>query len=142
MDKKNGKTCRGAFVHSATAANHPLMFPNALVARRKGAPRDLLSLRCVHSVEGCTKLKACRGLEAFNDFNIHLTALELIHDNVTDAPTWDQFGRGRLFSLPSSRLRKPYELIDDGHRILIFSVWTTCLDLLSCLLEQQGLDYL
>jgi SWI/SNF-related matrix-associated actin-dependent regulator 1 of chromatin subfamily A len=34
------------------------------------------------------------------------------------------------------------ELVAEGHRILIFSVWTSCLDLLSCLLENLDLEYL
>ena len=34
------------------------------------------------------------------------------------------------------------KLISEGHPILIFSVWTSCLDLLGCLLEMLGLEYL
>mmetsp|Transcript_27374 Transcript_27374/g.62837 ORF Transcript_27374/g.62837 Transcript_27374/m.62837 type:complete len:186 (+) Transcript_27374:2655-3212(+) len=33
------------------------------------------------------------------------------------------------------------ELISDGHRILIFSQWTRCLDLLGCLLESMHLNF-
>jgi SWI/SNF-related matrix-associated actin-dependent regulator 1 of chromatin subfamily A len=98
------------------------------------------------SGEGCTKLKVAEELEAFNDFNIHLTALELIHDNELRRPDLGRYvlDEEALFSSAKFvRLRKLLpELIADGHRILIFSVWTTCLDLLSCLLEQLGLDYL
>jgi len=34
------------------------------------------------------------------------------------------------------------ELVSDGHRILIFSNWTNCLDLLSCLMDNLGMNYL
>ena len=34
------------------------------------------------------------------------------------------------------------ELISEGHRILIFSQWTRCLDLLGCLLEALEFKYL
>lgn len=34
------------------------------------------------------------------------------------------------------------ELVGKGHRILIFSVWTNCLDLLTCLLDHMDMSYL
>ena len=34
------------------------------------------------------------------------------------------------------------ELIEGGHRMLIFSQWTKCLDLLGCLMDFLGLSYL
>jgi SWI/SNF-related matrix-associated actin-dependent regulator 1 of chromatin subfamily A len=34
------------------------------------------------------------------------------------------------------------KLIAEGHKILIFSVWTSCLDLLGCLMEHLGLKFL
>lgn len=34
------------------------------------------------------------------------------------------------------------KLIKDGHRMLIFSQWTRCLDLLGCLMDAMNLRYL
>jgi SWI/SNF-related matrix-associated actin-dependent regulator 1 of chromatin subfamily A len=147
-DKKNGKTVtEHLFTQLRKAANHPLMLRTRykLPAEKEHLAHTFYRYGAFRG-EGCTKLKVAEELEAFNDFNIHLTALELIHDNELRRPDLGRYvlDEEALFSSAKFvRLRKLLpELITDGHRILIFSVWTTCLDLLSCLLEQLGLDYL
>lgn len=96
--------------------------------------------------EGCTMVKVREELDRFNDFEIHLTALELLEENRL---RHEQLGRYVLqekdlfSSAKCKRLRAILpDLVGKGHRILIFSVWTSCLDLLSCLMEQMGLGYL
>jgi SWI/SNF-related matrix-associated actin-dependent regulator 1 of chromatin subfamily A len=147
-DKKNGKTVtEHLFTQLRKAANHPLMLRTRykLPAEKEHLAHSFYRYGAFGG-EGCTKLKVAEELEGFNDFNIHLTALELIHDNELRRPDLGRYvlDEEALFSSAKFvRLRKLLpELIADGHRILIFSVWTTCLDLLSCLLEQLGLDYL
>ena len=96
--------------------------------------------------EGCTQAKVGEALESYNDFQIHLTALELIeanHHRRSDLERYVLREDDLFASSKFVRLRKLLpEMIGDGHRILIFSVWTSCLDLLSCLLESMGLDCL
>jgi len=96
--------------------------------------------------EGSTKAKVREELEKFNDFDIHLTALELIEENPLRREELDRYilDEQDLFcSAKFVRLRKLIpELLAGGHRILIFSCWTTLLDLLGCLLEQMSLGFL
>ena len=96
--------------------------------------------------EGCTKERVAQELEGFSDFDLHLTALELIDENPLKE---DQLGRYRLTEddlFASAKLKRLQEIlpemISNGHRILIFSMWTSCLDLLGCLLEQMALKYM
>jgi hypothetical protein len=64
--------------------------------------------------------QGCRGLEAFNDFSIHLTALGP-SDVVRRRLGTLRFGRGGSFLFCQFvRLRKLYELIADGHHFDIF----------------------
>jgi len=96
--------------------------------------------------EGCTKERVLKELEKFNDFDIHLMAIELLQENQHRLPDLERYilSQDDLFrSAKFVRLRALVpELVKDGHRILIFSVWTSCLDLLGCLLETLGMDYL
>jgi SWI/SNF-related matrix-associated actin-dependent regulator 1 of chromatin subfamily A len=147
-DKKNGKTVtEHLFTQLRKAANHPLMLRTRykLPAEKEHLAHNFYRYGAF-SGEGCTKLKVAEELEGFNDFSIHLTALELISQNELLRPDLGRYvlDEEALFSSAKFvRLRKLLpELIADGHRILIFSVWTTCLDLLSCLLEQLDLGYL
>jgi SWI/SNF-related matrix-associated actin-dependent regulator 1 of chromatin subfamily A len=72
--------------------------------------------------------------------------LELIDENPHRRQDLERYilPEDALFSSAKfSRLRSLLPtLIQDGHRILIFSVWTSCLDLLGCLVEHLGLNYL
>jgi SWI/SNF-related matrix-associated actin-dependent regulator of chromatin subfamily A containing DEAD/H box 1 len=148
-NKKKGSTA--AYEHLFTqlrkAAHHPLMLRTRYVSREE---KDHL----VHWFlqygafrgEGCTKAKVAAELEKFTDFDIHLTASELLDENPLRRSELGRYvldERDLFCSAKFVRLRKLLpDLIADGHRILIFSVWTTCLDLLGCLLEQMGLGFL
>jgi SWI/SNF-related matrix-associated actin-dependent regulator 1 of chromatin subfamily A len=146
--KKGDSTSREhLFTQLRKAANHPLMLRTRYTS---AAEKEHLSHSFYRygafSGGGCTKLKVAEELEGFNDFQIHLTALELIQDNSCRRPDLERYvleAEDLFSSAKFVRLRKLLpELIAGGHRILIFSVWTSCLDLLSCLLEQLDLDYL
>ncbi len=87
-DKKNGKTVtEHLFTQLRKAANHPLMLRTRykLPAEKEHLAHTFYRYGAFRG-EGCTKLKVAEELEAFNDFNIHLTALELIHDNELRRP--------------------------------------------------------
>jgi SWI/SNF-related matrix-associated actin-dependent regulator 1 of chromatin subfamily A len=147
-EKKNGTTSREhLFTQLRKAANHPLMLRTRykLPAEKEHLAHTFYRYGAF-SGEGCTKLKVAEELELFNDFQIHLTALELISENGARRADCGRYvlEEEDLFSSAKFvRLRKLLpELIAGGHRILIFSVWTSCLDLLSCLLEQMTFDYL
>ena len=142
---------RGAREHLFTqlrkSAHHPL-----LLRTRYLEPSETNHLiDCFYKFgafrgEGCSRERVKNELERYSDFEIHLTALDLLHQN----PSRDNdLGRYVLreedlySSAKCQRLRTLLpEIIGEGHRVLLFSVWTTCLDLLSCLLEQLGLKYM
>jgi SWI/SNF-related matrix-associated actin-dependent regulator 1 of chromatin subfamily A len=147
-EKKNGNTVTDhLFTQLRKAANHPLMLRTRykLPAEKEHLSHTFYRYGAF-SGEGCTKLKVAEELERFNDFQIHLAALEMIHENELRRPDLGRYvleAEDLFCSAKFVRLRKLLpELIAGGHRILIFSVWTSCLDLLSCLLEQLDFDYL
>lgn len=142
---------RGAREHIFTqlrkAAHHPL-----LLRTRYLEPSEITHL--VDSFyrfgafqgEGCTRERVKEEVEGFNDFDIHLTALDLVDQNPMREDELRRYvlKEDDLFSSAKfKRLRTLLpELVGKGHRILIFSVWTSCLDLLSCLLEQLNMKYM
>ena len=80
-----------------------------------------------------------------NDFEIHSMSLELIHQN---RGMEDKLGGFTLMQddmFVSPKLVKLREmlpsLISDGHRILLFSQWTSCLDILECLMNALSLKF-
>jgi len=135
------------FTQLRKAAHHPLMLRSRYTEpKQKKHLVDCFYKFGAFRGEACTKEKVAEELEKFNDFDIHLTALELVESNKFLRDELDRYilKEDDLFSSAKCvRLKKLLpELIDGGHRILIFSVWTTCLDLLSCLMEQMELDYM
>lgn len=95
--------------------------------------------------EASSKERVARELEKYNDFEIHLTAHELLDEN----PNRKELERYILTeedlfqSAKMVRLREILpEIISDGHRILIFSVWTSCLDLLGVMLDNMGIRFM
>ena len=77
---------------------------------------------------------------------LHCAALELIEENKLRREELGQYllEQQDLFSSPKfERLRVLLpELIEKGHRILIFSQWTLCMDLLGCLMDSLDLAFL
>eukprot|EP00980_Cylindrotheca_fusiformis_P006070 scaffold1306_cov100-Cylindrotheca_fusiformis.AAC.4 len=148
---KNGASSAAIGEHLFTnlrkAANHPL-----LLRTRHTSPAEIDRLTehfqkyGAFQGDGSTKERIREELSKFNDFHIHLTALELIDENPHRRSDLERYilPEEALFSSAKFlRLRQLLpQLIADGHRILIFSVWTSCLDLLGCLVEHLGLKYL
>ena len=147
--KKNGgaQQREHLFTQLRKAAHHPLL----LRSRHTSSAEKEHMARWFHRYgafrgEGCTRKKVAEELERFNDFMVHLTA----HDLITENPLrHNELGRyilqeEDLFSSAKFvRLQQLLpQLISEGHRILIFSGWTSCLDLLTCLLEKLRIEYL
>ncbi len=135
------------FTQLRKAAHHPLLLRTRyLSASEKEHLTTYFHRYGAFRGEACTKEKVAEELDKFNDFEIHLSALELIDENEHRRADLDRYvlNENDLFcSSKFIKLRKMLpELVSDGHRILIFSVWTSCLDLLSCLLETLNLSYL
>ena len=114
----------------------------------------------------CTLIKVREAVDQMNDFDIHLMALELMEEEEEEEESGNSNHKKKQEQEQQLRRHKtlsPYilmeddlfssakcvllrqlvpQLVADGHRILIFSIWTNCLDLLSCLMEQMGFKYL
>mmetsp|Transcript_4548 Transcript_4548/g.6555 ORF Transcript_4548/g.6555 Transcript_4548/m.6555 type:complete len:808 (+) Transcript_4548:927-3350(+) len=135
------------FTNLRKAAHHPL-----LLRTRHNSPEEIDHMvEYFHKYgafkgEGSTRARVKEELGKFNDFHIHLTALDLIDENNLRRKDLERYilPETSLFSSAKfSRLQTLLpELIGNGHRILIFSVWTSCLDLLGCLMEHLGVSYL
>ncbi|KAL3922843.1 MAG: hypothetical protein SGILL_001987, partial [Bacillariaceae sp.] len=147
---KNGSKLTAAigdhlFTNLRKAAHHPLMLRS-----RHTSPEEIEHLTdCFYKYgafqgEGCTKERVAEELKSFSDFLIHLTALELLDANPhrEDVRRY-VLGEDDLFSSAKFiRLRELLPtLIANGHRMLIFSSWTSCLDLLGCLMDHLNLKY-
>jgi len=150
---KNAKKLTAAvgdhlFTNLRKAANHPL-----LLRTRHNTPAEMEHLTTyfhkygAFQGDGSTKARVAEELSKFNDFQIHLTALELIEANPHRRRDLGRYilDEEALFdSAKFARLRTllPQLIGRDGHRVLIFSGWTSCLDLLGCLMEHLDLEYL
>jgi SWI/SNF-related matrix-associated actin-dependent regulator 1 of chromatin subfamily A len=84
-----------------------------------------------------------RELARFSDFDLHSMACDLIQENPLRAKEMERYKLAQedLFCSPKFvKLRTLIPLlIKEGHRMLIFSQWKMCLDLLDCLLDSMGL---
>jgi SWI/SNF-related matrix-associated actin-dependent regulator 1 of chromatin subfamily A len=135
------------FTNLRKAAHHPL-----LLRTRHNSPEEIEHLTTsfhrygAFKGEGSTRARVAEELAKFNDFLIHLTACELIDEKPMRRKDLQRYilDEESLFSSAKfARLRTMLpKLIAEGHKILIFSVWTSCLDLLGCLMEHLGLKFL
>mmetsp|Transcript_27842 Transcript_27842/g.31267 ORF Transcript_27842/g.31267 Transcript_27842/m.31267 type:complete len:1081 (-) Transcript_27842:1872-5114(-) len=134
------------FTNLRKCAHHPLLLRN-----RWNSEIEMKHLTdCFYKYgafkgEGCTKQRVGEEIASWNDFNIHLTALDLIQENNRSSLDLDRYvlKEEDLFcSAKFESLRKLLpDLISNNHRILIFSSWTSCLDLLGCLMDYLKLKY-
>ena len=149
--KKSGtRQMDHVFTQLRKAAHHPLLLRTRHT--RKEERHELATLFHEYGAfrgDGCNNMfgKVLEAVNDMNDFDIHLMALELMDDSsklrretlskyvLEEADLWSSAKCVRLRQLVP-------ELVEQGHRVLIFSVWTSCLDLLSCLMEHLGMSYL
>mmetsp|Transcript_30421 Transcript_30421/g.34677 ORF Transcript_30421/g.34677 Transcript_30421/m.34677 type:complete len:1240 (-) Transcript_30421:270-3989(-) len=126
-------------------ANHPLLLRN----------RHLNNLETEHLAEhlrlygyfgdSCKPNLVKKELKKMSDFDIHLAALDVISENPDREKEMSRYVLLESDLYCSPKLEKLRILIPDlvskGHRILIFSQWTNCLDLLGCLMESLGMTF-
>jgi len=150
---KNGSTVNPGtgehlFTNLRKCAHHPL-----LLRTRWNTPEEVKRVIddfCRFGAfkgDGCFNMKQRveEEMKSWNDFEIHLTALDLIQENEHRRadlqryilPEKDLFCSSKFESL-RSLLPK---LISEGHRILVFSSWTSCLDLLGCLMDYLRIQF-
>jgi len=134
------------FTNLRKAAHHPLLLRTR---HTKKEEVDRL-VDCFYKFrafqgDGCTRDRVADEVSKFSDFHIHVTAVSLIEEKKHREPELKPYvlEEEDLFSSAKFvRLRTLLpELVSNGHRILIFSSWTSCLDLLGCLMENLDLKY-
>ncbi|XP_015894276.3 protein CHROMATIN REMODELING 19 isoform X2 [Ziziphus jujuba] len=125
------------FVQFRKIANHPLL------VRRIYSDEDVVRFAKKLYPMGvfgfeCTLDKVIEELKSYNDFSIHRV---LLYYNVSDA-------KGSLsdkYVMLSAKCQALAELLpslkQDGHRVLIFSQWTSMLDILEWTLDVIGVTY-
>jgi len=151
--EKNGSTVSPGtgehlFTNLRKCAHHPLLLRthwNTLEEKKR-----LIDDFCRFGAfkgDGCHNMKQRveEEMQSWNDFEIHLTALDLIQENEHRRKDLERYilSENCLFcsaKFQSLRSLLP-KLILEGHRILVFSSWTSCLDLLGCLMEHLGIKF-
>lgn len=141
--RKGGSAAKDhLFTQLRKAAHHPLL----LRTRHTSTEEKRRLADCFYRFgafrgEACSRERVAGELEKYSDFEIHLTASELVDGNPCLKTELDRYilREDDLFSSAKFvRLRSLLpELISKQHRVLVFSQWTTCLDLLGCLLESM-----
>ena len=80
-----------------------------------------------------------------SDFLIHSMCLDIIQDNNSMKDKLERFTlmETDMFVSPKlERLRTMLpKLVKEGHRVLLFSQWTMCMDILECLLNSLGMKF-
>ncbi|KAF5779104.1 putative DNA helicase chromatin remodeling SNF2 family [Helianthus annuus] len=124
------------FVQFRKIANHPLLVRRIYTDKDVVRFAKMLHPRGVFGDE-CTLDRVIEELKSYNDFSIH--RLLLYHgdgnsENLSDEHVLDS-GKCRALAgfLPT--------LVDGGHRVLIFSQWTSMLDILEWALDVIGVTY-
>eukprot|EP00554_Chaetoceros_debilis_P002425 CAMPEP_0194085366 /NCGR_PEP_ID=MMETSP0149-20130528/17372_1 /TAXON_ID=122233 /ORGANISM="Chaetoceros debilis, Strain MM31A-1" /LENGTH=1145 /DNA_ID=CAMNT_0038768237 /DNA_START=83 /DNA_END=3520 /DNA_ORIENTATION=+ len=135
------------FTQLRKAANHTLLLRN-----RHQSPEAIEHLSKSLFVAGyfgydatCTQTLVKKELELFSDYDIHCAALSLIEDNRNLRPELGKYllQESDLFCSPKfARIQETLpKMIEQQHRVLIFSQWTRCLDLLGCLMEAMSIRF-
>jgi SWI/SNF-related matrix-associated actin-dependent regulator of chromatin subfamily A containing DEAD/H box 1 len=128
-------------------ANHPLLLRNRHIS--ESAIEHLATHLRMYGFfgheESCTMELVKKEVRSLSDFDVHHAALEVIDEKESRRAEMEQYllDENDLFCSPKlEKLRTLIpELVEKGHRLLIFSQWTNCLDLLGCLLETLGMKF-
>jgi SWI/SNF-related matrix-associated actin-dependent regulator 1 of chromatin subfamily A len=136
------------FTELRKAANHPLLLRTRHL---NDTEINYLALRMLNynyfgSDATCTLQLVKNELEKMSDYDIHCAASTMIDENSARREHLEKYTlvENDLFCSPKFvRLRALLpELIEKGHRILLFSQWTRVLDLMHNLLEMLGMKFL
>jgi len=142
----NPGTGEHLFTNLRKCAHHPLLLRNRWNSKeaKKQLTEDFYRFGAFKG-EGCTKQRVGEEIESWNDFNIHLTALDLIDENHHRREHLQRYVLEQNDLFCSSKFESLRDLLPDlimdGHRILVFSSWTSCLDLLGCLMQHLGIQF-
>ena len=135
------------FTDLRKVAHHPLL----LRTRHKSSQENERLSKLFHQYgffggDGCHLSRIKEETAKMNDLEVHLAAQQLIDEKPIRAEELERYtlAADDLYSSAKCvRLRTLLpKLIDEGHRVLIFSCWTSCLDLLTFLLDQLDVSYL
>lgn len=125
------------FMQFRKIANHPLL------VRRIYGDGDVVRIARMLYPKGvfgfeCNLEKAIQELKTYNDFSIHRLLISYGDEGAKGALTDEHV-------LGSAKCQALAELLpllsNDGHRVLIFSQWTSMLDILEWTLEVIGVKY-
>jgi SWI/SNF-related matrix-associated actin-dependent regulator 1 of chromatin subfamily A len=145
--KKKGPSNINVFTQLRKAAQNPLLLRTRYL--EKSENDHLVTCFQKWYFKGSPREKVEKELDKhqkYHDFAIHQMAHGLLEEHPECRADVGRYilQEEDLFAAPKcARLRSLLpDLVAQGHRILIFSVWTSCLDLLSCLLEVLDMKYL
>jgi len=146
--KKAGvRAYENLFSELRKAAHHPLLLRTRYrSALEKKKLAGLFHQFGAFQGDGAKLFRVEEELAKMSDFEIHLMALDLIGANEGRREQLSKYVLDEQDLFSSAKFLRLRSLLPDlitrGHRILIFSVWTTCLDLLTCLMDHLDLRYL
>mmetsp|Transcript_64570 Transcript_64570/g.76451 ORF Transcript_64570/g.76451 Transcript_64570/m.76451 type:complete len:634 (-) Transcript_64570:75-1976(-) len=136
------------FTELRKAANHPLLLRTRHTSQEAIDHLSSVLTSCgfFGSDKSLTLSLVHKELDTWCDYDIHCAAFDLIQENPSLRKKLDRYilEEESLFcSAKFTRLRTLLpELIDQDHRILIFSQWTRLLDLLGTLLDTINIRFL
>jgi len=139
---------RKIFTTLRKAANHPLLLRTRHTSSEAidHLSRQLLTSGYFGRDSTCTLNLVQNELKDFSDYDIHCAVLDLISENSVRRKELESYilQEDALFCSPKFVRLKTLlpKLVKQDHRILIFSQWTKCLDLLGCLLDAIEFKYL
>jgi SWI/SNF-related matrix-associated actin-dependent regulator 1 of chromatin subfamily A len=146
VDAQDAAAQKHLFTALRKAANHPLLLRNRFKSEEDKATLAHLALnyRFFGNDASCTLQLVRDELDKFSDYEIHCAAIHMIEENPKRREHLERYllMEGDLFCSPKFvRLRTLLpELINKGHRVLIFSQWTKILDLMGHLLQALHMD--
>lgn len=136
------------FTELRKAANHPLLLRTRFLEYEEinDLAMRMLNYNYFGSDSTCTLQLVKNELEKLSDYDIHCAALTMIEENSARREHLEKYTliQNDLFCSPKFvRLRELLpDLIEKGHRILLFSQWTRVLDLMHNLLEMLDMKFL
>lgn len=139
---------KNLFCELRKAANHQLLLRSRhnTLSEIDELSKLLFSLGYFGRNSTCTLHLVKKEISKFSDYDIHCAALELMDEYPSSQKVLKKFTlkEDDMYCSPKFvRLRTLLpELIKEKHRVLIFSQWTRCLDLLGCFLDSIEMDYL
>lgn len=125
------------FMQFRKIANHPLLIRRIYSDKDVDRIAKLLYPKGAFGFE-CSLERATQELRKYNDFAIH-QLLVSYGDSGTKGALTDEHVLGSAKCQALAELLP--SLANDGHRVLIFSQWTTMLDILEWTLEVIGVTY-